>query len=113
MPKREVLKGWHCGPGSSLACSTFDCVSGSSDSTIHQLEDELAVVERTLSGMGALSEQQAKRVAERMDRLASQLLELSSPPPIGSVHERLGTEPAGAEELEGLADWMAPADGEG
>lgn len=88
-------------------------MSGSSDSTIDRLEDQLEVAERTLSGVGVLDSQQAARVAQRMDRLASQLLEVSGPPPIDAVHERLGTEPTGAEELEGLADRMARADGEG
>ena len=83
-----------------------------SDSAIDELEDQLEGAERILSGLGALSDRQAERVAQRMDRLASQLLEVSEPPPIDGVHERLGTTPAG-EELEGLADRMGPADGEG
>ncbi|MDQ3678615.1 MAG: hypothetical protein M3401_17755 [Actinomycetota bacterium] len=69
--------------------------------------------ERTLSGLGALSDQQAERVAQRMDRLASQLLEVSAPASIDAVHERLGTKPAGREELESLADRMGPPDGKG
>jgi hypothetical protein len=69
-------------------------MSGSSNSGIDQLEDQLAGAERTLSRLDALSSQQAARVAQRMDRLASQLLEISEPPPIEGVHERLGTTPA-------------------
>lgn len=88
-------------------------VSGSSDSAIDELEDQLEGAERTLSGLGALNSQQAQRVAQRMDRLASQLLEVSEPTPIDGVHERLGTTPAGAEEFEDLADRMGTPDGEG
>ena len=48
-----------------------------------------------------------------MDRLASQLLEISAPPPIDAVHQRLDIAPAGPDELESLADQMGPRDGEG
>jgi hypothetical protein len=86
-------------------------MGGSSDSPIDQLEDQLEGAERTLAGIGGLNSQQAKRVAQRMDRLASQLLEMSEPAPIDAVHERLGTEPAGAEAIEDLASQMDSADG--
>lgn len=88
-------------------------MSASSDSAIDELENQLEGAERTLSGLGPLSSQQAQRVAQRMDRLASQLLEVSDPPPIDGVHKRLGTTPAGPEELERVADHMSPPDGEG
>ena len=84
-----------------------------SDASIEQLEDQLDGAARTLSGLGALSEQQAQRVAQRMDRLASQLLEISAPPPIASVHERLGSIPADPDELTALAEETGRADGEG
>jgi hypothetical protein len=83
-----------------------------SANAIRELEDRLEGAERILSGLDALSSRQAERVAQRMDRLASQLLEVSEPPRIEGAHERLGTMPV-AEELEGLADRMGPADGEG
>jgi hypothetical protein len=38
---------------------------------------------------------------------------MSEPAPIDAVHERLGTEPAGAEAIEDLASQMDSADGEG
>jgi len=60
-----------------------------------------------------LSDQQAERVAARMDRLASQLLEVSSPPVIDAVHGRLGTIPASSEDFASLVDGMGSADREG
>jgi hypothetical protein len=63
--------------------------------------------------MGVLSQNEAERVAQRMDRLASQLLEVSAPPAIIAVHERLGTSPARREEFLSLVEQMGPADGEG
>jgi hypothetical protein len=93
--------------------ATVDRVSGSSDSSVEQLEDQLEGAERTLSTLGALSDQQAERVAQRMDRLASQLLEVSAPSPMHAVHERLATSPASREEFDTLADEMGAADGEG
>lgn len=99
----------------ALSCraATVDLVSGSSERSVAQLEVQLEGAERTLSGLGALSDHQLERVAQRMDRLASQLLEVSAPRPIDGVHSRLGTTPAGAEELESLAERMSPSDGEG
>jgi hypothetical protein len=90
-----------------------DRVSGSSDSAVERLEDQLEGAERTLSALGALSDQQAERVAQRMDRLASQLLEVSAPPPMHGVHERLATSPASREQFDALVDEMGAADGEG
>ena len=60
-----------------------------------------------------LDAQQADRVAQRMDRLASQLLEISAPTPIDAAHQRLGITPLGPDALESLADQMGPRDGEG
>lgn len=91
----------------------FELVSRSSDDSIAQLEHQLEGAERTLSGMGTLDAQQADRVAQRMDRLASQLLEISAPLPIDGVHQRLGIAPVGPDELQSLADQMGPRDGEG
>lgn len=88
-------------------------MSRSSDHSIERLEDQLEGAERTLSGLRALTDHQAARVAERMDRLASQLLEVSSPPEIEAVHERLGTKPIHGEEFEALVDQMGSPDGEG
>ncbi len=47
-----------------------------------------------------------------MDRLASQLLEVSAPLPMVVVHERLGTTPAGRDEFATLVKEMGSADGE-
>lgn len=88
-------------------------MSGSSDGSVEQLEDQLEGAGRTLSSLGALSDQQAERVAQRMDRLASQLLEVSAPLPMHAAHERLATSPASHEEFDTLVDEMGAADGEG
>lgn len=85
----------------------------SDDDSIEGLEDQLEGAVRTLSRLGALSDQQAERVAQRKDPLSSQFLEVSAVPPIAAVHERLGTEPVGPEEFRALVDRMGPADGEG
>jgi len=58
-------------------------MSESPDESIAQLEDQLDGASRTLSSLHALNARLAERVAARMDRLASQLLEVS--PPAGSV----------------------------
>jgi hypothetical protein len=50
------------------------------EESITQLEKQLDGVSRTLSNLDELNAGQAERVAERMDRLASQLLEISPPP---------------------------------
>lgn len=85
----------------------------SSDDSLDDLEDQLAGAERTLSAVGALSAAQAERVGQRMDRLASQLLEVSPPPSIGAVHARLGTSPAALSDFDSLAGEMDSADAEG
>lgn len=88
-------------------------MSESREESIAQLEEQLDGVSRTLSGMDELNARQAERVAARMDRLASQLLEISPPPAMGAVYQRLGVTPASDEEFASLVDEMGPADGEG
>jgi hypothetical protein len=88
-------------------------MSDSPDESIAQLEDQLDGASRTLSGLHALNARQAERVAARMDRLASQLLEVTPPPAIEAVHQRLGTTPASSEDFASVADQMGSADGEG
>ena len=48
-----------------------------------------------------------------MDRLASQLLEISPPPAMDSVYERLGVVPASDEEFATLMRDTGAPDGEG
>jgi hypothetical protein len=81
--------------------------------TIERLEEQLEGAEQTLSSLRPLDESQARRVAERMDRLHSQLLAVSEPPSLNSAHARLGTEPVAGEEFDALAGGMSPPDGEG
>lgn len=88
-------------------------MSGSSDDAIVEFEHQLEGAERALSELTVLSDRDAERVAARMDRLASQLLEISSPPPIADVHRRLGTVPAGSGDFASLAERMGSADREG
>ena len=88
-------------------------MSASSDESIAALEAQLEGTSRALSSMESLSARQAERVAERMDRLASQLLEVSPPPAMDAVHERLSTTPASEEDFASLIDRMGPPDGEG
>lgn len=85
----------------------------SDDESIEQLEDQLEGASRTLSSVHTLNARQAERVAARMDRLASQLLEVSRPPAMEVVHQRLGTTPASSEDFASVVDQMGPADGEG
>jgi predicted metal-dependent phosphoesterase TrpH len=80
---------------------------------VTQLERELEIVERSMSAVGVLSAQQAERVAGRVDRLASQLLEITTPEPWDAVHGRLGTTPASSEDFASLAVELGPPDGEG
>jgi len=88
-------------------------MTGSAEDSIEQLEGQLDGAARTLSGLGTLSDRQAERVAQRMDRLASQLLEVSAPPRMAAVHERLATRPVAREEFDSMIDQMGTSDGEG
>lgn len=88
-------------------------MSESPDESVAQLEDLLDGASRTLSSLQALNAGQAERVGERMDRLASQLLEISPPPTMEAVHARLGTTPATSEDFASAVDEMGVADGEG
>lgn len=88
-------------------------MSDTGERTIEHLEEQLEGAERTLSSLRPLDEAQARRVAERMDRLHSQLLTVSEPPSLESAHERLGTVPAGSDELDALTGRMGSPDGEG
>ncbi len=97
----------------STSAGTVPEMSRRSDVSVKHLEDQLEGAARTLSSLGTLSDRQAERVAQRMDRLASQLLELGAPPTIASVHERLGTTPADPDDFRSAAEQMGPADGEG
>lgn len=65
-----------------------------------------------MSGAGVLNAQQAERVADRVDRLASQLLEISVQAPWAVVHARMGTTPADAEDFSGLLDELGSSDDE-
>ncbi len=97
----------------SRRASSVSDVSDAADNAIERLEYQLEGAERTLSALSSLTDQQAQRVAERMDRLASQLLEVSAPPAINDVHQRLGTRPVELDEFRSLADQLGAADGEG
>lgn len=88
-------------------------MSESPDESIAYLEDQLDGVWRTLSSLHALNARQAERLAARMDRLASQLLEVSPPPAMEAVHQRWGTTPASSQDFASVVDQMGPADGEG
>lgn len=88
-------------------------MSEAPESTIERLEKQLEGAEQTLSRLRPLDEEQARRVAERMDRLHSQLLAVSEPPRLAAAHERMGTKPVDAEEFDALAKEMSPPDGEG
>ena len=85
----------------------------SANDSVSQLERELETVERSMSAVGTLSAQQAELVAERVDRLASQLLEITTPEPWDAVHARLGTTPASGEDFSTLIDELGSPDGEG
>ncbi len=88
-------------------------MSQSSGASIAHLEDQLDGASRSLSSLHALNARQVERVAACMDRLASQLLEVSPPAAIEAVHRRLGTSPASNEDSSSVVDQMGAADGEG
>lgn len=88
-------------------------MSDAPDESIAQLEDQLDGASRTLSSLDALNARQVERVAARMDRLASRLMEVSSPSVMEAVHARLGTTPASSVDFASVVDQMGPADGEG
>jgi hypothetical protein len=88
-------------------------MSESREESIAQFEEQLDGAARTLSGIEELDAREAERVAARMDRLASQLLEISPPPAMDLVYQRLGVTPASDEEFAALVDEMGAPDGEG
>jgi hypothetical protein len=88
-------------------------MSGRRDESIAQLEQHLDGASRTMSALDQLNAREAERVAARMDRLASQLLEISPPPAMEAVYQRLGVTPAGDEDFASLVDEMGAPDGEG
>jgi hypothetical protein len=88
-------------------------MSEASDESIAQLEEQLDGAVRALSSVESLNARQAERVAERMDRLASQLMAVTRPPAMDAVHERLGTTPASGDDFASVVDEMGPPDGEG
>lgn len=83
------------------------------EDSIAQLEEQIDGVARTMSSLSELNAREAERVAARMDRLASQLLEISPPPAMDAVYQRLGVTPASDEEFASLVDEMGAPDGEG
>jgi hypothetical protein len=88
-------------------------VSEPSEDSVARLEDQLDGASRTLSALGALNARQAERVAARMDRLSSHLLDVSEPVPMAVVHEHLATAPASDDDFASLAREMRPGDSEG
>jgi len=100
-------------PGPSSMLATVAPMSEASNESIAQLEAQLDGAVRALSSVGSLNARQAERVAERMDRLASQLMAVTPPPPMEAVHERLGTTPASRDEFASVVDEMGSPDGEG
>jgi hypothetical protein len=55
-------------------------MSGRREESVAQLEQQLDGASRTMSGLEQLNAIEAERVAAGIDRLASQLLEISPPP---------------------------------
>jgi hypothetical protein len=88
-------------------------MSGRRDESIAELEQQLDGASRAMSTLDRLNAREVERVAERMDRLASQLLEISEPPAIDAVYQRLGVTPASDEDFASLLDEMGAPDGEG
>jgi|1185.fasta_scaffold52924_2 hypothetical protein len=88
-------------------------MSGRRGESIAQLEEQLDGASRAMSALDQLNAREAERVAARMDRLASQLLEISEPPAMEAVYQRLGVTPASDEDFTSLVDEMGARDGEG
>jgi hypothetical protein len=66
-----------------------------------------------MSGLDPLNAREADRVAARMDRLASQLLEMSPPPAMDALFQRHGVTPASNQDVASLVNAMGARDGEG
>lgn len=88
-------------------------MSETREKSIAELEEQLDGVSRRLSGLEELNAREAERVAARMDRLASQLLEIGPPPGMDAVYQRLGVTAASDEDFASLVDEMGAPDGEG
>jgi hypothetical protein len=88
-------------------------MSGPREDSIAQLEEQFDALSRAVSGMDALNAREADRVAARMDRLASQLMEIFPPPPMEEVYGRLRAAAASDEDFASLVDDMGGPDGEG
>jgi hypothetical protein len=89
-------------------------VSSLSDETVAAFEAKLDETSRALSAVHTmLDERDAERIGDKLERLASQLMEVTAPPSIDAADARLGLSPAGAEDFAELAPHMQPPDGEG
>jgi len=88
-------------------------MSAPSEDPVARLERELEQVERAMSAVATLNARQAERVGQRMDRLASQLLEITTPQPLDDMLAELGLTRATDKDFASIAGELGPADGEG
>lgn len=88
-------------------------MSESRDDLAVRLEQQLDGASRTLSSVHEPNAREAERVAACVDRLASQLLEISPPPAMEAGYQRLGATPASGEDFASLVDEIGSGDGEG
>jgi hypothetical protein len=92
---------------------TVPDMAAPSESSIAEIEAKLDEATRALASVEQLRGRDAERIEEKMERLASQLLEVTAPIPMSEIHERLGTTPVSPEEFAELSKYMLPPDGEG
>ncbi len=78
-----------------------------------EVEAQLEATARALAGVPMLSASQRVRIAEKLERLQSQLMEVTPPPSMAEAEARLGLTPATPEQFAELARHMLPPDGEG
>lgn len=83
------------------------------ENTVAEVEAQLDATTRALADSPMLSASQGDRIAEKLDRLQSQLMEVTPPPSMADAEARHGLTPATPEEFAQLAKHMLAPDGEG
>lgn len=88
-------------------------MSSTAESTVAEVEAQLEATTRALADAPMLTASQGERIVEKLERLQSQLMEVTPPPSMAEAEARLGLTPATPEQFAELAKHMLPPDGEG
>lgn len=88
-------------------------MSTSAGDSVAVLAAQLDEASRAFEAVQTLDKQDADRIVDKLERLQSQLMEVTPPPPMRGVYERAAGRPASDAEFTELVQHMQPADGDG